>query len=247
MKFLAVSDLHGWLPEIREEFDLLMICGDVCPDMYSIEYKQLDWFNDVFISWINNLPFKTVWSKVIFVPGNHDKCFDGNVSNFQIMEWEQKTSGHLKILNHDIYEFEYPVSDGTDSLIIFGTPYCTQFGNWSFMVDNDILEKKYSQIPENVDILLSHDSPNINKLGAVLDEESRFYNPLAGNNVLAEHIWRVKPLIFHSGHIHSGNHEPFYKGGCFFANVSLVDEGINPAYNILKYNFDENHKVPLYI
>lgn len=243
MKFLAVSDLHGWLPEIREEFDLLMICGDVCPDMYSVDYKQIDWFNDVFIPWVNYLPFKNVWSKVIFVPGNHDKCFDGNISKLQITEWEQKTSGHLKILIHDIFDFEYPVSDGTNILTIFGTPYCKQFGNWSFMVDDKTLEQKYSQIPENVDIFLSHDSPNINKLGAVLDEESRFYNPLAGNDILTDHIWRIKPLIFHSGHIHSGNHIPFYQGGCFFANVSLVDESINPVHNILEYEFNEDTNV----
>jgi Icc-related predicted phosphoesterase len=243
MKFLAVSDLHGWLPEIREEFDLLMICGDVCPDMYSIEYKQLDWFNDVFIPWINNLPFRTAWSKVIFVPGNHDKCFDGNVSQVQILNWQLATGGHLKILIHDMYDFEYPVSDGTDVLRIFGTPYCKEFGNWSFMVDDETLDRKYSQIPESVDILLSHDSPNINKVGAVLDENSRFYNPFAGNDILAKHIWRINPLIFHSGHIHSGNHVPFMLDGVYFANVSLVDEDINPVYNILSYEFNEEDKV----
>lgn len=242
MRFLAISDLHGYLPEIKEEFDLLMIPGDVCPDMYSIEYRQIDWFNDVFIPWVNNLPFKHVWSKVIFVPGNHDKCFEGMVSKVQIMEWEQRTEGHLKILNHDFYDFEYPVSDGTDVLRIFGTPYCGQFGNWSFMVDDETLNKKFSQIPESVDILLSHDSPNINKLGAVLDENSRFYNPFAGNDILTKHIWRIHPLIFHSGHIHSGNHVPFKLDGVYFANVSLVDEDINPVNNILSYIFDEEKK-----
>jgi Icc-related predicted phosphoesterase len=243
MKFLAVSDLHGYLPEIREEFDLLMIPGDVCPDMYGIEYSQIDWFNDVFISWVNNLPFKHIWSKVIFVPGNHDKCFDGIVSKVQIMEWERKTEGHLKILVHDMYDFEYPVSDGTDILRIFGTPYCKQFGNWSFMIDDEVLNKKYSQIPESVDILLSHDSPNINKIGAVLDENSRFYNPFAGNDILAKHIWSINPLIFHSGHIHSGNHVPFMLDGVYFANVSLVDEDINPINNILSYEFNEETRM----
>lgn len=242
MKFLATSDLHGWLPQISEEFDLLMICGDVCPDMYGIEYSQIDWFDKVFIPWVRTLPFKNAWSKVIYVPGNHDKCFDGLVSKLQIMLWEQNTDWHLKILVHDEYDFEYPVSDGTDVLRIFGTPYCTQFGNWSFMVDDDELERKYSQIPSDIDILLSHDSPNIEKLGAVLDEESRFYNPSAGNSILADHIWRVNPKIFHSGHMHSGNHNFILKGGVWMANVSLVDENINPSNDILSYNFDEEIK-----
>lgn len=243
MKFLATSDLHGYLPEIREEFDLLMICGDVCPDMYGIEYSQIDWLNNVFIPWINYLPFKNVWSKVILVPGNHDKCFDGLVSHAQFIEWNQITSGHLIILNHEFYIWNYILDNEEGELKIFGTPYCKQFGNWAFMVDNEILERKYSQIPDDIDILLSHDSPNINKLGAVLDEESRFYNPLAGNVILSKHIERIKPLIFHSGHMHSGNHKPFFKDGTFFANVSLVNEDINPVYNILEYTIDkENEK-----
>lgn len=242
MKFLATSDLHGYLPEIREEFDLLMICGDVCPDLFGLEYNQINWFEEVFVPWVNYLPFKHSWSKIIYVPGNHDKCFDGLIPKHKLIEWERKTNGHLKILIHDMYDFEYPVVEGTDILKIFGTSYCKRFGTWAFMADDETLNKKYSQIPENIDILLSHDSPNINKLGAVLDEESRFYNPLAGNNVLAEHIKRIKPCIFHSGHIHSGNHKPFIENDCFFANVSLVDENLNPVYNILKYNFNEETK-----
>lgn len=238
MKFLAVSDLHGYLPEITEGFDLLMIPGDVCPDMYGIEYSQMDWFEDNFIPWVNSLPFNNVWSKVILVPGNHDKIFNGGVSSVQIMEWELKTGGHLKVLIHNIYDFEYPVEDGVDSITIFGTPYCKMFGNWAFMVDDDVLERKYSQIPEGIDILLSHDSPNIEKIGAVLDENSRFYNPLAGNAILADHIWRIKPKIFHSGHMHSGNHNFILKGGVWMANVSYVDEDITPTNKILSYEFD---------
>jgi Icc-related predicted phosphoesterase len=240
----AVSDLHGNLPTITEEFDLLLIAGDITPAQWGYGSKgvQWDWLINEFKNWIDTLPYKNLWSKVFVVPGNHDKCFDGIVSKAQMMEWEFMTLGRLKILNHDMYDFEYPVSDGTDVLRIFGTPYCKEFGNWSFMVDDETLDRKYSQIPESVDILLSHDSPNINKVGAVLDENSRFYNPFAGNDILAKHIWRINPLIFHSGHIHSGNHVPFMLDGVYFANVSLVDEDINPVYNILTYEFNEEER-----
>jgi Icc-related predicted phosphoesterase len=241
MKFLAVSDLHGYLPTITEEFDLLMICGDVCFDN-GIRGPQVDYIKTTFVDWVNSLPFKNPWSKVILVPGNHDGCFDGAFGHSDKIITEHKTGGHLVILNHDMYEFEYPVSDGIDSLTIFGTPYCKRFGTWPFMVDNDILDKKLSQIPENVDILLSHDSPNIDKLGAVLDENSRFYDPSAGSNILAKHIERIKPIIFHSGHMHSGNHEFHKNGDTWMANVSYVNENIEPHYGVLSYNFNEETK-----
>lgn len=247
MIFKATSDLHGYLPEINEEFDLLMICGDVCFDDYEkTPYAQVEDFKGRFIEWIKTLPFKTPWSKVIYVPGNHDRCFDGYVSHADILSMEHMSGGRLKILNHDIYEFEYPVSDGTDSLTIFGSPYCKQFGTWPFMVDNDMLEHKFSQIPESVDILLTHDSPNIDKLGAVLDENSRFHNPLAGNNVLSNHIKRIKPLIFHSGHIHSGNHNFHECDGTWMANVSYVNEETMPKGSVLTYTFDEETKKVVY-
>ena len=239
MIFLAISDLHGQLPIIEEEFDLLMIPGDVCPDIFG---KQIEWFNNEFISWVNNLPFKNVWSKLILVPGNHDACFNGNVSEMQILEWEQKTNNHLKILIHESYEFVYPIKDNTDKLLIFGTPYCKRFGTWSFMLDDKDLINKYSQIPKNTDILLSHDSPTFNQIGAVLDKNTVFYNPNAGNEILTNVIKTIKPLIFHSGHMHSGNHDFFYDNGTYYANVSYLDESYTPNYDILKYYFNENTK-----
>ena len=107
MKFLAISDLHTYLPTITEEFDLLMICGDVCPDTKESKYLQGDYMKTVFAEWVKSLPFKTPWSKVIFVPGNHDGFFDGYSGVGDKMIIEHNTGGRLVILNHDIYEFEY--------------------------------------------------------------------------------------------------------------------------------------------
>ena len=144
MKFLATSDIHGYLPNITEEFDLFMICGDICPaDDHSIYYQE-NWIKNIFTQWINSLPYKTAWSKVILVPGNHDFWFE-RMTEAQKLEIEMLCFNRLKILKHDEYEFEYPVSDGLDSLIIFGTPYCSIFGHWAFMVNDETLEKKFGQ------------------------------------------------------------------------------------------------------
>ena len=151
LKFLATSDIHGYLPNITEEFDLLMICGDICPATDHSVYYQEKWIKTIFTQWINSLPYKTAWSKVILVPGNHDFWLE-RMSVAQKLEIEMLCSHRMKILRHDEYEFEYPVSDGLDSLIIFGTPYCSIFGHWAFMVNDETLEKKFSQIENDVDI-----------------------------------------------------------------------------------------------
>ena len=59
LKFLATSDTHGYLPNITEEFDLFMICGDICPVTDHNPYYQEYWIKNTFIQWINSLPYKT--------------------------------------------------------------------------------------------------------------------------------------------------------------------------------------------
>lgn len=243
MKFLATSDIHGYLPNITEEFDLLMICGDICPATDHSVYYQEKWVKTIFTQWINSLPYKTAWSKVILVPGNHDFWLE-RMSVAQKLEIEMLCSHRMKILRHDEYEFEYPVSDGLDSLIIFGTPYCSIFGHWAFMVNDETLEKKFSQIENDVDILLSHDSPNIYGLGDVT--EGPFKREGSGNPILARHIERIKPLILHTGHFHSGNKKFEDKNGTWMANVCYINEDYVPSNAVLSYNFDEETKKVVY-
>ena len=69
----ALGDLHGNLPVIENDFDLMLICGDVCPsDMPHYLSKQKKWMMGDFANWIKSLPFKTNDSKVFMVFGNHD-------------------------------------------------------------------------------------------------------------------------------------------------------------------------------
>ena len=243
MKFLATSDIHGYLPNITEEFDLLMICGDICPATDHSVYYQENWIKTIFTQWINSLPYKTAWSKVILVPGNHDFWFE-RMTEPQKIELEMLCEHRLKILKHDFYEFEYPVSDGLDSLKIFGTPYCSLFGRWAFMVNDETLEKKFSQIDEDVEILLTHDSPNIYGLGDVT--EGPFKQIGSGNRVLPKQIERIKPLIYHCGHFHSGNKKFEERDGIWMANVCYINEDYMPSNEVLSYNFDEETKKVVY-
>lgn len=241
MKILATSDLHGNLPLIEEPFDLMLIAGDIAPAHSHYYAFQFEWLMNDFVEWVNSLPMNNIWSKVILVPGNHDYMLE-RISHPQIFEFEHKCNGRLKFLRHDMYEFEFPVSDGLDSLTIFGTPYCSIFGHWAFMLNDEALDKKFSQIPEGVDILVSHDSPNVGKIGAIL--EGPWKNDETGNKVLARHIERVHPKLFVSGHFHSGNHElQTIFDGVKAANVSYVNEDYYPTYPPLILEYDEETRV----
>lgn len=236
MKILASSDFHGQLPTIDSPFDLFLIAGDICPTTNHQVSYQMAWLFNTFVAWINSLPYKNPWSKVILVPGNHDFALE-RISHTDIMELENKCENHLKFLRHDMYDFEFPVSDGLDALRIFGTPYCSIFGHWAFMINDESLEKKFSQIPEDVDILVSHDSPNVNKIGAIL--EGPWASDTTGNKVLPKHIERVKPKLFVSGHFHSGNHNFEVINGTLMGNVSYVDEDYYPAYPVKEFEYNE--------
>lgn len=241
MNIIASSDFHGQLPYITEKFDLFLVPGDVCPTHDHFYSFQKEWLMTTFAEWVKTLPFANPWSKVILTPGNHDFGLE-RMTRAELTELEMKCEGRLKILRHDMYEFEFPVSDGLDSLTIFGTPYCSIFDNWAFMINDESLDKKFSQIPEGVDILMSHDSPNIGKLGAIL--EGPWKNDNTGNAVLAKHIERIHPKLFVSGHFHSGNHElQTIFDGVKAANVSYVDEDYYPAYQPLVVEYDEETRV----
>lgn len=247
MDFIATSDLHGVLPKDMMPFDLLMICGDILPDYRGNGYrvpKQKLWMKHEFIPWVGNLPYKEAWSKVIVVPGNHDFLFE-SMTDAEKLEYEYLTGYRMKILSHAMYEFEYPVFGGLDSLKIFGTPYCSIFGTWPYMVNDMALEKYYSQIPDDMDILLSHDAPSIYGLGDIT--EGQWKREGGGNAILAKHIYRVKPLIFHCGHIHSGNHKFECRDGIWCANVSQMNEDYLPENSFLQYQFNEESRTVNYI
>lgn len=72
---LVISDTHGYLPKIETPFDLLLICGDISPAHDHYYVYQINWFQHEFADWINTLPFKNEWSKVVLTGGNHDFFF----------------------------------------------------------------------------------------------------------------------------------------------------------------------------
>ena len=234
MTIKVFSDCHGYLPNISSEFDLLLIAGDITPAKWGFGSKkvQWDWLITEFKDWFTSLPFKTLASKVFLIPGNHDKVFE-NITETERLELKFILGPQFELLIHEEKTFEYLENDDLKQLRIFGTPYCKMFGSWSFMRYNSFLEKAFSEIPENLDILVTHDPPTLNGMGKIT--QGRQTGKEAGNEILSKYILEKKPKYVFSGHIHSGNHNFEEVNGIKMANVAHVDETYTPVYSVLTF------------
>lgn len=223
IKICAISDLHGYLPKI-EPCDLVLICGDIVglrAQRYPKSCKK--WYIDWFKPWVNELPC----DKVLFIPGNHEVGMEGHEE-----EYKKLFGPHDKatVLFHESYE--YLGSDG-ETYKIFGTPYCKIFGNWAYMYPDDTLRQAFSEIPENLDILITHDQPY--EFGDILLQEDYPWadGSHIGNKPLLEAILAKQPRYQLNGHLHSCSHEKIMINNTSHYNVSMKDEKYNIVYEPL--------------
>ena len=222
MKICATSDLHGYLPEI-DKCDLVLICGDIV-SLRSQRYPKSckKWYTGVFQPWVDSLPC----DKVLFIPGNHEVGVEGHDDEYKKLFGPYKKA---TILIHEPYEY---LSDDGTFYKIFGTPYCKVFGNWAYMRPNSDLKEKFSEIPEGLDILLTHDvadgyaDQSLQDIGYGTEEHF-------GTVELRDAILEKKPKYHFSGHIHTADHNLIMIGDTKHYNVSYIDEKYNPAFKPL--------------
>ena len=217
-----MSDLHGYLPEI-DKCDLVLICGDIVSlrsQRHSKSCKK--WYTGVFQPWVDSLPC----DKVLFIPGNHEVGVEGHDDEYKKLFGPYKKA---TILIHEPYEY---LSDDGTFYKIFGTPYCKVFGNWAYMRPNSDLKEKFSEIPDGLDILLTHDvaygyaDQSLQDIGFGTEEHF-------GTVELRNAILEKKPKYHFSGHIHTADHNLIMIGDTKHYNVSYIDEKYNPAFKPL--------------
>jgi predicted phosphodiesterase len=106
MKVVAISDLHGHLPDIPE-CDVLCICGDTFPiEAQDDQVMSTGWFYLEFIPWVESLPCK----KVLLIAGNHDFIlYQNNLTIAKRKLFDRLTfyyeSDKLVYLLDELYEF----------------------------------------------------------------------------------------------------------------------------------------------
>jgi hypothetical protein len=218
MRIVAISDQHGFLPDIPP-CDLLIIAGDVCPDALDGHFAadrpdlQKAWFDRTIRPWLAASPA----SHKLLTWGNHDWC--GEACDFH-SDWPPAASSQmLQILL--TRETTIPRSDGGRPIRVWASPWSNQFGDWAFMRAPRDLASVYDAIPEGIDVLVSHQPP-YGYCDAVPDFRTGHPSPQGSRQLLAA-IDRVRPRVVICGHIHEGHGEA-ERDGTRIYNVSVVDE-----------------------
>jgi Icc-related predicted phosphoesterase len=203
MKIYAISDTHGQTGFTIPQCDLLIHAGDIFPDfrMRLPEHQYPLWLNRHFYPWLGSRA-----AHVICTWGNHD--------------WTEEIDISPPV---GFDEFEFLVDQATDiqGLKIYGTPWSNMFNRWAWMKEPAGLKAYYDQIPEGLDILISHQPP-LGHGGTCTDPYSGQAREL-GSEELLEAIDRVQPKVVICGHIHSG-YGKFKRGKTTIYNVAVLDE-----------------------
>lgn len=199
MKVVAVSDLHGTLPEIPP-CDLLLIGGDITPIEDHDTDFQAWWLDTTFREWLGKVPAR----QIVGVAGNHDWVFARK---------PRKVPKDLPWVYLEDAGFEW------EGLKIYGTPWQPWFFDWAFNAYEDELETIWRKIPDKTDILVLHGPPRGYGDGVPGREGMRH----TGSPSLLERIQEIAPRLVIFGHIHEGRGQ-WQLGRTTLANVTILDK-----------------------
>lgn len=206
MRIVAISDLHGHLPAEVPPADLLILAGDICPDVpgsavpgqrQDAGLRQALWLSDAFAPWLARLNV----GRVVLCWGNHDYAGE-------LPERELPPLGVEIVTDREI---------DIDGLRLYATPWTFAVPDvWAFDIPPARLEPYMQAIPDGIDILVTHGPPR-NVLDRLASGER------VGSQALAEAVARVRPKLHVFGHIHESRGQ---QGSSY--NVAFVDEQYRP-------------------
>ena len=225
LRVVAISDIHGYFPIIEEPADILLIAGDISPlEIQFNKPKMKIWLETEFAYWIKSLPV----DRVFLIAGNHDSYLE-SISKTNILALQQACV-KLTYLKNEVCDY---VDSYGQVWTIFGTPYCHIFGNWPFMRSEEYMTEKFKQIPDEVDIIISHDPPfAAGDVDVILEAPQHRFERMfthLGNDPLRDRIEKVNYKLLVCGHIHGGSHD--FNEEWKSVNVSYLNEYYEPHYD----------------
>jgi Icc-related predicted phosphoesterase len=167
---VSVSDTHNHCIAVPHG-NILIHAGDATENGQEAEFESLNrWFGSMR------------HAAKIYIPGNHDHLFHLDRSRAQSI-----------VKNAICLIDEFLEIDG---LKIYGSPWVPLFEKWAFMLDEEDLKQKWAQIPEGLDILITH--------GPVFGIRDLCCGSHYGSTSLRDRLQEMKapPKLHLFGHIH---------------------------------------------
>ena len=206
LRFVCMSDTHNKIAEINiPHGDALIHCGDAVNHYTSS--RDIVRFNQ----FVGQLPHKYK----LFVSGNHCTCLN-----------PKRPDQSQQLLNNMIYLQDQLVD--IEGVRIYGSPWRPKRGcvyrAEAFGYDPKRIRKdKWSNIPEDIDFLLTHGPPH-----SVRDYNSSKRKPFGCPGLLDEIVTRVRPRVHLFGHIHACYGASLYKSE---DNPTLEGDKFQPDAN----------------
>lgn len=208
MKIVAAADTHGLHGSMQvPEGDVFIHAGDFsCVN--TLEEVEL------FAAWLADLPHKYK----IVIAGNHELFLESGSAGLAVAALQKASILYLE-----------DTAVCIDGVKFFGSPWTPAFQNWAFMLPRgEVLRKKWQEIPEGTDVLVTHGPP-----AGIFDHA---HNLDLGCRELLAAVKRVRPRLHIFGHIHE-QYGVQSRWGITFANASICDHAnrINRDPLVIEY------------
>lgn len=196
MRFCAISDVHGfWDLLAFPRADVLLVSGDLTNG----SWKEVN----AALKLLRRQPYKAT----IVIAGNNDECLD--IPHLDHVKSLFAHSGAV-YLCHEAYSL---TMDG-QTVNIFGSPYTPKFSGMGFERYEDELEELCKDIPDGLDLLMTH-GPAL----GILDKNGQKHE--SGSEALRRAVDAKKPRVHVFGHIHESR--GFQEGnGVLSVNASSI-------------------------
>ena len=138
LKCVVLSDTHGGHDQVTvPDGDVLIHCGDYCKYGHMSEVKK-------FAKWLKQLPHK----HKLVTAGNHDKPVEEREAEARQIF---RDAGVQLLINEEVT---------IDGIKFWASPVTPRFFDWHFMMARGAqLKAHWEQIPEDVDVLITHGPP----------------------------------------------------------------------------------------
>lgn len=200
LKITFISDTHGLHHklEISDDTDILIHAGDFTNDGKGVQN---------FASWF----VKQKARHKVIISGNHDVFMDPNYEPANVTSIREDL---LKTFKNNGIVYLEDSSTEIEGIKIYGTPWTALYTHKAFQIVEEQLNEKFRNIPDGLDVLISHSPPK-----GILDGPAN-----AGSQSLANIVREKKPRIHVFGHIHAGHlqmKDQSEKNGTYFMNAAI--------------------------